>query len=66
MKRPWSEDDFFCFECVFFGGKDRCRKFREPLERRPWDISCDKFQPLWRGGIHGDVESNDSAELQRH
>lgn len=45
MKRPWSTDDFFCFECMYFGGQNICHRFRQPLARKGWDKSCDKFTP---------------------
>lgn len=52
MKRKGEEDDYFCFECRFFGGKTRCTKFKQPLNRRPWDCSCDSFK-------HWKEEDND-------
>lgn len=44
MKRPWSEDWFFCFECRHFGGQDKCHKFNQILSRKGWQQSCDKFE----------------------
>ena len=44
MKRKGEQDQYFRFECAFFGGVDRCRRFQMPLARKGWDRSCDKFQ----------------------
>lgn len=44
MKRPWADDNFYCFECRYFGGKDKCHRFDQTLAREGWSTSCDKFE----------------------
>lgn len=45
MKRPWSTDDFFCFECRHFGGQDKCHRKQLTLAKKGWTKSCRRFEP---------------------
>lgn len=43
MRREGEEDDYFCFECAYFGGYDMCRRWLQPLARKGWEKSCGRF-----------------------
>lgn len=53
MRRKGEEDDYFCFECRFFGGQDKCHRFGKMLPRKGWECSCDHFRH-WKEEEHGE------------
>ena len=44
MPRKGEDDYYFCFECVFCGEDDICRRFSPVLYRKGCEKSCNQFQ----------------------
>ena len=59
MKRP-DGLEFFCFECMYFGGVCRCYRFQQPLRRQGFSTSCEQFE---RGELFRAYEKRKEAEV---